>query len=75
MAPLIDAADLIGSTFLLNKQKDGPRFLVHITKLITDHSSTIHDIKKRMKFLLSVNDDKSEEIITYNQLLEYLRKN
>jgi predicted SAM-dependent methyltransferase len=27
-----------------------------------------------MKFLLSVNDDESEEIITYNQLLEYLRK-
>jgi hypothetical protein len=27
-----------------------------------------------MKFLLSVNDDESEAIITYNHLLEYLRK-
>jgi hypothetical protein len=27
-----------------------------------------------MKFFLTVNDDESEEIITYNQLLEYVRK-
>jgi hypothetical protein len=72
--PLIDAEDLIGRTFLLDKQEDGQRFRARIVKLIDDHSSNIHDNKKRMKFLLSVNDDESEEIITYNQLLEYLRK-
>jgi hypothetical protein len=29
----------------------------------------------RLKFVLSVNNDQAEEIITYNQLLEYLSKN
>jgi hypothetical protein len=65
-APLIDAEDLIGRTFLLDKREYGQRFRARIVKLIDDHSSTIHDNKKRMKFLLSVNDDESEEIITYN---------
>jgi hypothetical protein len=70
--PLIDAEDLIGRTFLLDKQEDGQRFRARIVNLIDDHCSNIHDNKKRMKFLLSVNDDESKEIITYNQLREYL---
>jgi hypothetical protein len=28
-----------------------------------------------LKFLVSDNEDKAEEIISYNQLLEYLAKN
>jgi hypothetical protein len=73
-AQLSDAEDLIGRTFLLDKREDGQRLRARIFKLIDDHSSNIHDNKKRMKFLLSFNDHESEEIITYNQLLEYLRK-
>jgi hypothetical protein len=73
-APLIDGEDLIGRTFLLDKREDGQRFQARIIKLIDDHSSTIHDNKKRMEFLLSVNYYENEDIITYNQLWEYLRK-
>jgi hypothetical protein len=73
-APLIDAEDLIGRTFLLDKREDGQRFRARIIKLIDDHSSTIHDNNTKMKFLLSVKDDESDDIIAYNQLLEHLRK-
>jgi hypothetical protein len=55
--PLIDAEDHIGRTFLIDKQEDGQRFRARIVKLIDDHSSNINDNKKRMKLLLSVNDD------------------
>jgi hypothetical protein len=58
----------------MDKQEDGQRFRTQVIKLIEDHTSDINDNKTRIKFLLSVNDDESENVITYNQLLEYLSK-
>ena len=69
---LINVQDLIGCTFLLNKQEDSQQFRAKVIKLIDNHDSDLEDDKTRIKFLLSVNNDESEEIITYNQLLEYL---
>jgi hypothetical protein len=59
-------------TFLLDKQEDSQQFRARIAKIIDNHSSDLEDNKHRIKFLLSINDDESEEIITYNQLLAYL---
>jgi hypothetical protein len=73
-AALVSPEDLIGRTFLMDKTQDGQKFRARITKLVEDHSSQLNDDKKRLKFLLSVNDDESEEVITYNQLLDYLAK-
>jgi hypothetical protein len=58
----------------LDQQADGPQFRACIVKLIDKHTSELEDDKTRIKFLLSVNDDSSEEVITYSQLLEYLSK-
>jgi hypothetical protein len=71
---LVNPEDLIGRSFLMDKSENGQKSRARIIRLIDDHSSLLNDNKKRMKFLLSVNDDESEEIITYNQLLEYLSK-
>ena len=72
--PIIDPEELIGRTFLLEKQADGQQFRARITKLIDNHTSQLEDDKDRIKFLLSVDHDTSEKIITYNQLLDYLSK-
>jgi hypothetical protein len=72
--PIIDVDELIGRSFLLGPQKDGQRFRAQVVKLIEDHSAKVHDNKTRIKFLLNVNDNESEEVITYNQLLDYLSK-
>ena len=64
--------DLVGRTFLLDPQEDGQRFRARIVKLIEDHEESVEDNPTRLKFLLSVNDDKAEEVITYNKLLDYL---
>jgi hypothetical protein len=74
VTPIINPEDLIGRTFLMDKQEDGQQFRARIVKLIEDHTSQLENNKDRIKILLSLNDDTREEVITYNQLLEYLAK-
>jgi hypothetical protein len=59
--------DLIGRTFLMDEQEDGQKFRGHIVELIEDHESKLEDNPTRIKFRVSVNEDKAEEIITYNK--------
>jgi hypothetical protein len=73
-SPIINTDDLLGRTFLFNQQEDGQQYRARIVKVIDNHSSDLEDDKTRIKFLLSVNDNESEDIITYNQLLNYLSK-
>jgi hypothetical protein len=43
-------------------------------ELIEDHESRVEDNPTRIKFRVSVNNDKAEEIVTYNKMLEYITK-
>ena len=72
--PIINPEELIGKTFLMDEQEDGQRFRAKITKLVQDHDDKIANNPNMVKFILSVNNDMSEEIKTYNQLLQYLNK-
>jgi hypothetical protein len=51
--PIINPKELIGRTFLLDKQDDGQQFRARIVKLIDDHTSQLENDKDRMKILLS----------------------
>jgi hypothetical protein len=68
-APIFNPEDLIGQTFLMDEQEDCQKFRGHI-----DHESKVEDNPTRIKFRVSVNEDKAEEIITYNKMLEYITK-
>lgn len=70
--PIFDPTELIGKTFLLNPKEDGQRFRARIVQLIEDHESAFEDNPTRIKFLLSVNNDTAEEIISYNEMLDYI---
>ena len=72
--PIINPDELIGRTFLMDQQENGTRFRGRIVELINDHTSKVEGDTSRIKFLVSVNDDTKEEVITYNQLLEFLEK-
>ncbi len=72
--PLFDPEELVGQSFLLDEQEDGQKFRARIVKMIDDHESDLHDNPTRKKFICSVNGDKAEEVIMYNQLLDYLTK-
>ena len=72
--PVVNPEDLIGHTFLLDPQKDGHQFRARIVKAVEDHESSLQDNPTRIQFLCKYNDDQAEEIITYNQLLEYISR-
>ena len=40
--------------------------------LIEDHDADLHENPTRIKYLITLGNDKGEDIITYNQMLEYI---
>jgi hypothetical protein len=58
----------------MDKDKDGQQVRAWIVQLLQDHEVKIQNFPMRLNFLISVNEDKAEEIIAFNKLLEYLAK-
>jgi hypothetical protein len=71
-SPVFNPQDLIGQSFLMDVQPDGQRARGKIVQLIEDHESSLEDNPFRIQFRVSVNNDKAEEINTYNKMLEYI---
>ena len=71
--PLVDTSDLIGRTFL-TEQEDGQMHRARIVSLIEDHDGNVENNLERMRFKCSVNDDKYEEILTYNQIMDHIEQ-
>jgi hypothetical protein len=71
--PLVDTSDLIGRTFL-TEQADGQKHRARIVAAIEDHDANNERNPDRMRFVCSVNDDKYEEIMTYNQILNHIEQ-
>ena len=72
LLPVFNPEDLVGRTFLLDKQEYGQRFRARIVQLVEDHESSVENNPACLKFVCSVNDNQAEEILTYNQLLDYI---
>jgi hypothetical protein len=72
--PIFNPEDLIGRTFPMDEQEYGQNFRGRIVELIEDHESKVEDNPTRIKFRVSVHEDKAEEIITYNKMLEYITR-
>jgi hypothetical protein len=56
-------------------QEDGQRFHARIVECISDHESNVRCSDDHVKFRISVNEDEYEEIITYNELMDFIEKN
>jgi hypothetical protein len=74
LPPAFNPEDLIGPTFLMDEKEDGQKHRGQIVELIEDHESLLEENPTRIKFRVSVSNDKAEEIITYNKMLEYITK-
>ena len=72
--PVFNPEELIGRTFLMDKQENGEVHRARIVQMIEDHESDVKDNPTMIKFRLSINNDAAEEIITYNRLLDYLSR-
>ena len=65
----IDIPNLLGRSFLLPPEDNGERHIPKITD-IDDHGQPLEDIKFRLK----INKDQAEEIMSCNQLMDYIQK-
>ena len=65
----IDIPNLLGRSFLLPPEDNGEHHMAKIID-IDDHGQPHEDIK----FKLKINKDQAEEIMSYNQLMDYIQK-
>ena len=65
----IDIPNLLGRSFLLPHEDNGEHHMAKIID-IDDHEPPLEDIK----FKLKINKDQAEEIMSYNQLMDYIQK-
>ena len=65
----IDIPNLLGRSFLLPPEDNGEHHMAKIID-IDDHGQSLEDIK----FKLKINKDQGEEIMSYNQLMDYIQK-
>ncbi len=72
--PVFHPEDLVGRTFLLDPQEDGQRHWACIVKLVQDHEDDLAQNPSRLKFLCSVNNNTAEEVISYNQMLDFIAR-
>jgi hypothetical protein len=72
---IVDPQELLGHTFLMDTQEDGQRFRARIVEYISDHESNVRRSDDHVKFRISVKEDEYEEIITYNELIDFIEKN
>jgi hypothetical protein len=80
--PVIDPSELIGRTFLMDKE-DGQQHCARILnvideeeicKRISEHKRELFRHPGHVQFICSVNDDDYEEILSYNELMDYIEK-
>ena len=69
--PIIDAQDLVGRTFLLDKE-GVQRLRDRTVKSIDDFEGDLTRYSYRLKFVCSINDKTIEEIFTCNELLDHI---
>ena len=71
--PIIDVEELIGRTFLLPRE-DGQSHRAKIVEAIVDHQRQTEEHPLHKQFRCSVNNEKYEEVISYNDIMSYLEK-
>ncbi len=72
--PMFHPSDLVGHTFLLDPQEDGQQFHACIVEALKDHDAKLHQKPECFKFRCSINDDQYEEILSYNEILNYIEQ-
>ena len=72
---IVDPQELMGRAFLMDTQEDGQKFRARIVECITKHESDVRRSDDHVQLRISVNEDEYEEIITYNELMDFIQKN
>ena len=66
--------DLINHIFLTVPNENGQRFRAKIVQKIVEHEESLQQEPKHIKFLVSAKGSKADEIVAYNNILDYLEE-
>jgi hypothetical protein len=69
-----DVGDLVGRTFLMEEDDDGLRNRARITEVLDNHEQDIAGNTELKKFRCLVGDNEFEEILSYNEVMQYIEK-
>ena len=70
--PTINVSDLAGRSYLLPETPDGERFRATIVKVYDEHLQDLAQRPERIKLRLKVNDDEYDELVAYNEVLNFI---
>ena len=59
----------------MDPQENGERYRTKILEALVESEEQLAKHPDHIKFVCSVNDNMYEEVITYNEILEYTAKN
>ena len=69
----IHPSDLIGRSYLQPVHNDdGTRYRCEIVQALKEYKERLGESKERQRFIVSVHDGEYEEIVTYNEILDYI---
>ncbi|KAG7345437.1 hypothetical protein IV203_032968 [Nitzschia inconspicua] len=71
---LVQLSDLVGMTFLTDPQPDGQIFRARVVEMIDNHDDEVESHPDRIKFLCKMDKNGREDLLTYNQVLDYLNR-
>ena len=70
----IDPKDLIGRTFLKDTEEDGQRFRARVVRAIVKNQEDLKTRPEYLKFICEVPNSDVDEILTYNEILDYIER-
>ena len=71
--PVFEPSDLVGRTFLMDPKEDGQQYRAKIMEALEDQESDLEQNPTRIKFMVSINDEELEEVMTYSEVLDYIQ--
>ena len=72
--PTFSPDELIGRTYLTDPDEDGQSFRARIVRKIEEHEDKTNQHPDKIKFLVSVDENKADEIVSYNDILQFINK-
>ena len=64
----------MGRSFLLDAKANGQQFRTWVVECLKDIKNDLETIKERIKHLCILIDDDCEELLTHNQIVDFLTK-
>ena len=69
---LVHPSDLVARLFLMNTNANGEKLRAQVVEAVKNYDDKLKDDPDHIKFVCSVNDEKYEEMLSYNEILQHI---